>query len=242
MDIKLIHGISTIGSFHKLVKSFLSGIKVQTDIIYNFMVTQHYYLKYNAQKIVLQRYLNDLYDNSQRRIWIRINDRYLVKYKYRAGEAVTNYKYRLSDISGSVFEEESWEDTFENTDLVAGVATFNHSLNIAFPQLTIKDNEGYIVAPSNYEVQITSTNQLKVTFPAPITGTWSVRISNDYYASVGEISGTSIYKYRANESIDYTQDHFTVMVPTGFVYVEQTVRNKINRYVFPWLIYSFEEY
>jgi hypothetical protein len=67
--------------------------------------------------------------------------------------------------------------TFDDADLDGNSSiTINHLLGTTTPAVFVYDNNGELVKYINYDVVIIDSNQLSLTFPGSITGTWNYLI------------------------------------------------------------------
>jgi hypothetical protein len=70
--------------------------------------------------------------------------------------------------------------TFLNTDLDADFnIEIEHGLNTSHPDVSIKDNNGRVLTPTNFELYIIDANNIRVGMGAAITGTYSYKISKN---------------------------------------------------------------
>jgi hypothetical protein len=232
------------GTILSLCKSCIASVKKLSDNVYNFVKSTYYNLQFNSQKILMQRYLNDQFDNSLRRIWIRINQRNKINYRASEWSSVfkPNYVFRWEEILGATYGEQVYDLDFTSLVEIGTVAIFTHNLNTSYPIVSIKDNNGYILAPSNYVLTIVDNNRVQVDFLRVIPGTFHIRVVNDLFLVQPTIQGVLIYKYRATEQVDYSINSFDVMVPTGVTFDLVKLNTGIQQYAFPWLKYSIITY
>jgi hypothetical protein len=91
------------GSFLAFIKSIMAGVQYINDLFYAFVTEKKEELKFNGQIINLQRRLNDVFDDTLRRIYIANIASIPVQYLYRSSEFVDDYVYRISEAMSSSF-------------------------------------------------------------------------------------------------------------------------------------------
>lgn len=85
------------GSLLRFIQALLKGLQSLNNTFNTYTQSIQENIKFNGQKIYLQRRLNDLYDNTQRRIYIVSEQGIETKYIYRNSELQTDYIYRISE-------------------------------------------------------------------------------------------------------------------------------------------------
>ena len=85
------------GTILKFIDSCLSGLQTLNNKFTAFTTETREDLKYNAQAIYLSKRLNDLYDYTNRGIYIVNIQSIHTKYMYRNSELQTDYLYRNSE-------------------------------------------------------------------------------------------------------------------------------------------------
>ena len=96
MGIRLIKGN---GNVLRFLQSCLSGLQTINDSFYSYVVNVKEDLKYNGQIINLTKRLNDLYDNTLRRIYISNQQGITTKYIFNNAERQTDYIYNTIEAS-----------------------------------------------------------------------------------------------------------------------------------------------
>lgn len=87
------------GSYLRFLQACLKGLQTLNDAFNAYTSATQEDIKFNGQKIYLQRRLNDLYDSTLRRIYIVTQQGIETKYIWRNSESQTDYIYRLSEAS-----------------------------------------------------------------------------------------------------------------------------------------------
>jgi len=131
----IIVKLGTSGQVLKFTKSLLFGLQYINNLFYAYVLVKLDELKYNGQLIYLKKRLNDLFDNSLRRIYIvntvTVNQTWIFRYTennpvylYRYGEESPIYIKRYT-------EEFSTSDftIYIPADLVYNQAFFNSVVN-----------------------------------------------------------------------------------------------------------------
>lgn len=87
------------GSFLRFLQACLKGLQTLNDKFNVFTLATQEDIKFNGQKIYLTRRLNDLYDSTNRAIYIATTQGIETKYIYRSIESQTDYIYRTIEAS-----------------------------------------------------------------------------------------------------------------------------------------------
>jgi len=85
------------GNVLRFLQACLSGLQTLNDKFYVYIFGIKEDLKFNGQGIYLVRRLNDLYDNTLRRIYIVNQQGITDKYVFRNSESQTTYVYRIGE-------------------------------------------------------------------------------------------------------------------------------------------------
>ena len=85
------------GSYLRFLKACLKGLQTLNDTFNAYTLATQEDIKFNGQKIYLQRRLNDLYDNTQRRIYIVTQQGIETKYIWDNAESQTDFVYDASE-------------------------------------------------------------------------------------------------------------------------------------------------
>jgi len=72
--------------------------------------------------------------------------------------------------------ESRYVGSFDDTDLVAGILTVVHDLNVKEVQVCIYDNNDKLVIPNEVTLIDVSSLTVDLTDASPITGTWTVLV------------------------------------------------------------------
>jgi len=91
------------GSVLYYIKAIMGGLQYLNDLFYTYISDKKEELKYNGQIIYLQRRLNNVFDNTLRRIYIANVAAIPVQYAYRNTEFQDNYVYRISESASNNF-------------------------------------------------------------------------------------------------------------------------------------------
>lgn len=82
------------GNLLRFLQACLKGLQTLNDTFNAYTLATQEDIKYNGQKIYLTRRLNNLYDNSLRRIYIVTQQGIESKYIWRNSESQTDFVYR----------------------------------------------------------------------------------------------------------------------------------------------------
>lgn len=87
------------GSFLRFLQACLKGLQTLNDLFNTYTIAVQEDIKFNGQKIYLQRRLNNLYDNTNRAIYIVTTQGIETKYIFDNNESQTDYVYDISEAS-----------------------------------------------------------------------------------------------------------------------------------------------
>jgi len=91
------------GSFIYYLKSIMGGLQYLNDLFYSYISNKKEELKYNGQIINLQKRLNDVFDDTLRRIYIVNVSTIPIQYLYRVSEFQNDFVYRISESAKNSF-------------------------------------------------------------------------------------------------------------------------------------------
>ena len=91
------------GSFLRFLQSCLSGLQTLNNKFNAYTQSVQEDIKFNGQKIYLQRRLNDLYDPTNRAIYIVTSQNIETKYIFDNSESQTDYIYNIIEASAPFY-------------------------------------------------------------------------------------------------------------------------------------------
>jgi hypothetical protein len=91
------------GSFLYYIKSIMGGLQYLNDMFYSYISNKKEELKYNGQIINLQKRLNDLFDNTLRRIYLANISTIPIQYLYSITEFQDDYMYSITEAQSNSF-------------------------------------------------------------------------------------------------------------------------------------------
>jgi hypothetical protein len=91
------------GNVLRFLQACLSALQTLNNLFNAFTQNAQENIKFNGQKIYLQRRLNDLYDPTQRRIYIVTEQGIETKYIYDNNELQTDYVYETIEASAPFY-------------------------------------------------------------------------------------------------------------------------------------------
>ena len=91
------------GGLLSYIKSIMTGLQYIGDLFYTFVVNKKEELKFNGQIIYLTRRLNDVFDDTLRRIYIANVASIPVQFIYRTSEFADDFVYRISESANDNF-------------------------------------------------------------------------------------------------------------------------------------------
>lgn len=71
----------------------------------------------------------------------------------------------------------TYNTTFDNGDLVAGVLTVTHNLGVSILHVTVYDNSNNQITPDEITVVDTSSLTIDLSSYGTLSGTWNARVS-----------------------------------------------------------------
>lgn len=95
------------GNVLGLTKSIMSGIQYVNNLFYDFYTQKKYEVIFTGQIIYMKRYLNDQFDNIQRRIYIQTNVGNISPFIYRLSEGLSPYFYRVAEEEGELIQRKN---------------------------------------------------------------------------------------------------------------------------------------
>ena len=135
------------GNVLRFLQSCLTGLQTLNNNFFSFVTGVKEDLKFNGQKIYLERRLNDLYDNSQRRIYIINLDNFEITYVFRNSEDQTLFVDRIGEGEPPLYiarNNEELNDTNFRVMIPSGV-------DESMVRVTV---DRYIISGLSYEVQV----------------------------------------------------------------------------------------
>lgn len=91
------------GNILSYIRHALGGLQSLNDQFYDFVIDKKEELKYNSQIIYLQKRLNDLFDNTQRRVYIANISSIPIQYVYNNTEFQNDYVYSITEANKNNF-------------------------------------------------------------------------------------------------------------------------------------------